>query len=98
MTADVDVMLPLAAAVAAGYRIVDIREPIERALAPLPVPDPLAVPLGRLLDGGLAVEPAGQYLLVCAHGVRSHAAAELLRAQGHENVWSLEGGLAAQGG
>jgi rhodanese-related sulfurtransferase len=35
-------------------------------------------------------------LLVCAHGVRSRAAAEFLRARGHADVWSLEGGLAAQ--
>ena len=95
---DVDVMLPLAAAVAAGYRIVDIREPMECAFEPLPVPGQHSLPLGRLLEGGLAVEAGRPYLLVCAHGVRSHAAAEYLRARGHANVWSLAGGLAAQSG
>jgi adenylyltransferase/sulfurtransferase len=94
--ADVDVLLPLAAAVAAGYRIVDIREPMECAFEPLPVAGQQSLPLARLLEGGLAVEPGRPYLLVCAHGVRSHAAAEYLRARGHANVWSLAGGLAAQ--
>lgn len=93
---DVDLRLPLAAAVAAGYRIVDIREPMECAFEPLPVSGQQSMPLGRLLDGALAVEAGHPYLLVCAHGVRSHAAAEFLRARGHANVWSLAGGLAAQ--
>lgn len=93
---DVDLELPLAAAVAAGYRIVDIREPMECAFEPLPVAGQQSMPLGRLLDGALAVEAGHPYLLVCAHGVRSHAAAEFLRARGHANVWSLAGGLAAQ--
>jgi adenylyltransferase/sulfurtransferase len=94
---DVDVEMPLAAAVAAGYRIVDIREPMECEFEPLPLAGQLSLPLGRLLDGGLKVDAERRYLLVCAHGVRSHAAAEFLRARGHANVWSLAGGLAAQG-
>ena len=95
---DVDVTLPLAAAAAAGYRIVDIREPMECEFEPMPVAGHEAVPLGRLLDGGLQVDVARPCLLVCAHGVRSRAAAEFLRARGHANVWSLRGGLAAQAG
>jgi adenylyltransferase/sulfurtransferase len=91
-----DIELPLEAAAAAGYRIVDIREPMECAFEPLPVAGQESLPLGRLLEGGLAVDPDRRYLLVCAHGVRSHAAAEFLRARGHANVWSLQGGLAAQ--
>lgn len=93
--AGIDLSLPLTAAVTAGYRIVDIREPMECAFEPLPVGGE-AVPLGRLLDGALVVDAARPVLLVCAHGVRSRAAAEFLRARGHPNVWSLEGGLAAQ--
>ena len=95
--AAVDVALPLSAAVAAGYRIVDIREPMECAFEPLPVAGQEALPLGRLLEGELEVDPARPCLLVCAHGVRSRAAAEFLRARGHANVYSLKGGLAAQG-
>jgi molybdopterin/thiamine biosynthesis adenylyltransferase/rhodanese-related sulfurtransferase len=96
--AELDVEMPLAAAAAAGYRIVDIREPMECQFEPLPLTGQQSLPLGRLLEGGLLVEPGRRYLLVCAHGVRSHAAAEFLRARGHANVWSLRGGLAAQAG
>ncbi|HEU4516827.1 MAG TPA: ThiF family adenylyltransferase [Steroidobacteraceae bacterium] len=95
---DVDVTLPLSTAAAAGYRIVDIREPMECEFEPMPVAGHEAVPLGRLLDGALQVDEARPCLLVCAHGVRSRAAAEFLRARGHANVWSLRGGLAAQAG
>jgi len=68
---------------------------MECAFEPLPVAERQSMPLGRLLDGALSVEAGRPYLLVCAHGVRSHAAAEFLRARGHANVWSLAGGLAA---
>jgi len=91
----VDLELPLADALRAGYRIVDIREPMECRFEPLPVAGE-ALPLGRLLDGGLQPEAGRPVLLVCAHGVRSRAAAEFLRARGHADVWSLEGGLAGQ--
>jgi sulfur-carrier protein adenylyltransferase/sulfurtransferase len=96
VAADFDLELPLAVAAAAGFRVVDIREPLECKLEPLPLTGQIALPLGQLLDGGLRAEPGSRYLLVCAHGVRSHAAAEFLRARGHANVWSLRGGLAAQ--
>jgi rhodanese-related sulfurtransferase len=95
---DVDVTLPLTAAAAAGYRIVDIREPMECEFEPMPVTGHESVPLGRLLDGALEVDGDRPCLLVCAHGVRSRAAAEFLRARGHANVWSLRGGLAGQAG
>jgi molybdopterin/thiamine biosynthesis adenylyltransferase/molybdopterin synthase catalytic subunit/rhodanese-related sulfurtransferase len=94
--ADIDLSMPLAAAAAAGYRIVDIREPEECALAPLPLADRESLPLGRLLEGALNLHAGERYLLVCAHGVRSHAAAEWLRSRGSGNVWSLRGGIAAQ--
>jgi adenylyltransferase/sulfurtransferase len=96
VAADIDLALPLAAAAAAGYRIVDIREPLECEFEPMPVAGAQSLPLGRLLDGALQLDPERPCLLVCAHGVRSRAAAEFLRARGHANVWSLAGGLAAQ--
>jgi sulfur-carrier protein adenylyltransferase/sulfurtransferase len=95
-SASLDVTLPLASAAAAGYRVIDIREPMECEFEPMPVTGHESLPLGRLLDGELVVKPDAPYLLVCAHGVRSRAAAEFLRARGHPNVWSLRGGLAAQ--
>ncbi|MGH8250635.1 MAG: ThiF family adenylyltransferase [Steroidobacteraceae bacterium] len=94
--AELDLAMSLAAAAAQGYRIVDIREPRECAAEPLPLDGQQALPLGRLLEGALDVDPGSRYLLVCTHGVRSRAAAEWLRANGQGNVWSLQGGLAAQ--
>lgn len=93
----IDVEMPLAEAAACGFRIVDIREPWECMAEPLAVPGHEAIPLGRLLGGGLEIDAGERYLFVCAHGVRSRAAAEAFRARGRENVWSLQGGLAARG-
>lgn len=92
---DPDVEMSLVAAAREGFRIIDIREPYECRDQPLPVAGQQALPLGRLLGGDLTLEPGRRYLLVCAHGVRSRAVAEILRAQGRGNVWSLRGGLAA---
>ena len=76
---------------------VDIRNPDECASAPLPLDGHDAIPLPRLLDNATTLDPRLRYLLVCAHGIRSRAAAEQLRAGGRGNVWSLRGGLARQG-
>ncbi len=97
-TGALDLSMSLAAAAAEGYRIVDIREPEECEQEPLPIAGQQSLPLGRLLDGQLNPDPSRRYLLVCAHGVRSHAAAEYLRSRGSPNVWSLQGGLAGQRG
>jgi adenylyltransferase/sulfurtransferase len=95
---DVDVSMSLAAAASRGYRIIDIREPEECEDQPLPLAGQRTLPLGQLLAGTPDLAPGDRYLLVCAHGVRSHAAAEYLRSRGFGNVWSLHGGLAAQRG
>jgi rhodanese-related sulfurtransferase len=95
---DVDVTWPLAEAAARGFRVVDIRERYECAAEPMPIADHESVAMGRLLAGGLPDDASARYLLVCAHGIRSRAAAEALRALGRNNVWSLRGGLAAAGG
>ena len=93
----IDVEMPLAEAAARGFHIVDIREPWECLSEPLGVAGHRAIPMGRLLGGALEMDIGERYLFVCAHGVRSRAAAEAFRAQGWENVWSLQGGLAARG-
>ncbi len=93
---ELEVALPLAEAAARGYRIIDIRNPDECASAPLPLRGHDEIPLMALLDGALSLDPQLRYLLVCAHGIRSRAAAEHLRAVGQGNVWSLRGGLARQ--
>ena len=53
------------------------------------------VPLSALVEGAAALPRDGRYLVVCAHGVRSLALAEHLRAHGYAEVYSLAGGLAA---
>ena len=84
----------LEAALAAGYTVIDIREPAERSSAPLASPAVSAVPLGQLLYGRQGPPSSERCLLVCAAGVRSLAAARELRARGHRQVYSLRRGLA----
>ena len=88
------VAVPLRDASAAGYRIIDIREPDETASNPLCVAAALQWPLARLLaDGPRDLDHRGRYLLVCARGVRSLAAAEWLRSRGIAGAFSLSGGV-----
>jgi len=94
---ELEVALPLAEAAARGYRIIDIRNPDECAIEPLPLSGHDEIPLLTLLDRAANLDPRLRYLLVCSHGIRSRAAAEHLRAVGRGNVWSLRGGLARQG-
>ncbi len=94
---DLELTLRLEEAAAAGYRIVDLREPGETARAPITAVQSIEWPMARLLDEARdKLDPAGRYLLVCSVGVRSRAAAEALRARGLPQVFSLSGGLAAE--
>lgn len=83
----------LARAVAAGYAVIDIRDPAESAADPLPA-SALRIPMAELLTGHNLPDD-GRYLLVCARGVRSRNACAALRERGLMGVWSLRGG--AQG-
>jgi adenylyltransferase/sulfurtransferase len=84
----------LAAAVADGYVIVDLREPAEVQAAPVPAPV-LSIPLASLLDEPARLADDRRYLLLCARGQRSAGAAAALRRAGIARVWSVRGGLAA---
>ncbi len=79
---------------AAGYTLVDIREDAEVRAFPAP-PYAVHVPMARLLDDPHALPAGGGLVLMCAGGVRSRGATELLRARGRSDIWSLTGGLAA---
>jgi len=85
----------LAAARAAGYELVDVRERWERDADPPGLMPGLHLPLSEYAGGGSELPAGGRYLIVCAHGVRSLALTEELRAHGHAAVYSLRGGLAA---
>ena len=78
---------------AAGYDIIDIREPQEVAEVPTPTGHARHIPMAQLLHGTPAFKPEGKTLLVCASGRRSLAAAQELRAKGLKDVYSLRGGV-----
>jgi molybdopterin/thiamine biosynthesis adenylyltransferase/molybdopterin synthase catalytic subunit/rhodanese-related sulfurtransferase len=81
-------------ALAAGFEIVDIREPHEIAEIPTPTRRARHIAMAQLLHGTPAFEPSGRSLLVCASGRRSLAATQELRSRGLSSVYSLRGGLA----
>ena len=73
--------------------IIDVREPFEFAIAR--IPGARLVPLGTLESAIPTLDPGRQVVMLCHHGVRSHAAAELLRSRGFPRVWNLIGGIDA---
>jgi adenylyltransferase/sulfurtransferase len=83
----------LAAADAAGYLVVDIREPEESR--DVPADGAITIPVGDLLAHQERLPADRDCLLLCARGARSSAAAATLRARGMRRVWSFRGGLAA---
>ncbi len=82
----------LDAARAAGFIIVDIREPAEIMRQPTIGPT-LTIPMAQLVSGTAHLEPQGRYLLICARGSRSLATAQTLAARGLATVRSLRGGV-----
>ena len=80
---------------ARGLTVIDIREPRELVEMPTPSGNARHIPMAQLLHGGARARAAGKYLLVCASGRRSLAAAEELRSRGFGEVYSLRGGVAA---
>ncbi|HET9862763.1 MAG TPA: ThiF family adenylyltransferase [Steroidobacteraceae bacterium] len=82
----------LGEALTAGFTIIDVRDPHERRAEPVPVAS-LHLPLSKLLAQAPTLELDGRYLLVCATGRRSAAAADLLRSQGFSGCRTLRGGL-----
>jgi adenylyltransferase/sulfurtransferase len=82
----------LAEAVAAGYTLIDVRDSRERLAEPMPVSS-LHLPMTKLLSEAAGLDFSGRFLVVCASGKRSTAAADLLRSQGLRDCRSLRGGL-----
>jgi adenylyltransferase/sulfurtransferase len=77
----------------AAFRIVDLREPEERAEAPLP--RAVQLPFSRFDLAQLPFDNSLPVLFVCVRGMRSRNAAEQLRAQGWTEAYSLAGGASA---
>jgi adenylyltransferase/sulfurtransferase len=78
---------------AAGFEIIDIREPRELVETPTPARQARHIPMAELLHADAALSAGGKTLLVCASGRRSLAAAEELRSRGITDVYSLRGGI-----
>jgi adenylyltransferase/sulfurtransferase len=83
----------LEVAQARGLVIIDLRDHQEVLRTPLPVAH-RHIPLAQLLDDSSVLSVSGGYLLVCAKGMRSSAAVSTLRQRGHQNTYSLVGGIA----
>jgi adenylyltransferase/sulfurtransferase len=82
----------LSAAQAAGYSVIDIREPDEVSDEPLPGTGIRLMPMQQLLRTDATLSKNERFLLVCASGRRSLAAAQTLQARGFTDVVSLTGG------
>jgi adenylyltransferase/sulfurtransferase len=80
-------------AIAAGFEIVDIREPREVSQAPTIGSRVLHIPMAQLLHGQPPFMPSRKSLLVCATGRRSLAATQELRGRGLTDIYSLHGGV-----
>jgi len=88
---DIEISLPSLAAAARRFELVDVRTAEEFAGRPTPSRH---IPLAALLADSSALDPGASYLLLCASGKRSLAAARELRKRGF-NARSLAGGLRA---
>lgn len=84
----------LQAAQAAGYTVIDIREPDEVAEEALPGTGIRLMSMQRLLRTDARLSAGEPVLLVCATGRRSLATAQTLHERGFARVVSLIGGLA----
>ncbi len=81
----------LEAALAAGARLLDVREPHERLLGTLP--GALTIPASQL-EGRLAeLDSAERYVVACRVGVVSRWVVDRLREAGFTRVLHLQGGL-----
>ncbi len=83
----------LDSALAAGYVILDVREAAEIRAEPLVGVPSQSLPVGELLRDSTVLDPTQRWLVVCARGARSLAAARELRSRGFARAASLRGGV-----
>ncbi|MFZ1869563.1 MAG: ThiF family adenylyltransferase, partial [Steroidobacteraceae bacterium] len=81
-------------ALADGFEVIDVRESHELARFATPCSSARHLPIAQLLHGRPDMSTGNRYLLVCASGKRSLAAAHELRSRGYTKVFSLRGGIA----
>ena len=74
-------------------QLLDIRNPAEQEEGV--IPGSLLLPLARLLEGHVELDPERPTLVYCAGGYRSSAAASFLRANGFDRAADVLGGFDA---
>jgi rhodanese-related sulfurtransferase len=74
-------------------RLLDVRQPEERAFVALP--NSTLIPLGELAERMDEVEDwkGDEVVVYCHHGIRSAQAVAQLRAAGFANIHNLAGGI-----
>ncbi len=73
--------------------LVDVREPFERAIADLPEHGQLLIPTREFPTRAAELDPASEVVVYCRSGARSAWAVAVLRQQGFERVYNLQGGV-----
>ncbi|MHA7278969.1 molybdopterin-synthase adenylyltransferase MoeB [Arthrobacter sp. MDT2-2] len=93
-TVSVDELAGLLAARSVGeadFDLLDVRNPEEYAI--VSIDGAVLVPKNTILDGDAAVDSTRTVLVHCKSGVRSADVVRFLRAQGHPDVRSVDGGI-----
>ena len=79
-------------AVLSSYTLIDVRDDNEVRTHPLDKPH-RHIPAPAILEHADELSRGTKYLLICARGVRSRAAAQALRERGLKDIYSLSGGV-----
>jgi adenylyltransferase/sulfurtransferase len=76
------------------FRLIDVREPDEWAIAKLPQAELL--PMSQFQQQGVnQLDPEEDIVVYCHHGMRSGRVQDFLKAKGFTNVKNLTGGIDA---
>ena len=76
------------------FRLIDVREPDEWAIAQLPTAELL--PMSLFQQQGIEkLTPDEDIVVYCHHGIRSGRVQDFLKAKGFTNVKNLTGGIDA---
>jgi sulfur-carrier protein adenylyltransferase/sulfurtransferase len=76
------------------FRLIDVREPDEWAIAQLPTAELL--PMSQFQQHGVEqLDPGEDIVVYCHHGMRSGRVQDYLKAKGFINVKNLTGGIDA---
>ncbi len=73
--------------------VLDVREPVEIAIAPFP--GAIHIPMGDIPSRLTELDPEREIVMVCHHGVRSAQVAMYLARMGFERILNLAGGIDA---